>query len=590
MDAIETLCSRLSTSDMLDDLRPSLTGDDERGDDVRSAWLTLVLRLANTDQLEAAIHNAQLLPPGPERVAALAFIALQHADRGELEAARNHLTAAVQENQCPGKVERAIILAGIYPSLVDRDDQLKRIMSRAMVLSAIEQVSDHVSRILLTLDVDAPETAEDASALVAAEDSALQQMRQIADLVTRDDALSQLVQRLMSRGNVDLALEASEEITDPAVRDAALSGICVALVRLGGDEVAGTRAIDKAVETAGHIAALSTWVRTSIEIAGAVWDAFGPDGLGEELFIAAVATVAVPAGDARNMAQTAIAGNASSQQRVLELLPDLEVRYAAARALGRLHGYVLSTNLPALQDLAGFWLGELDRGELVPAGGTIEPGHEIAYRELRRIADIQGELWGEAAALVGMALEQQDLGAYEYAARLFTRAIEIDNRNPPYRDRGVAYWYSGRLDEALADLDREAARKKELSFDLLSARGQVLAEKGEFERAAQDLRSALEFKEEGGVARAYARNGLGLALAGLGHYPQAFKEFDASLRAASHNAWAYYNRALAHEWAGQPDKAANDYERALDEKDPSLPPHKRHAAKEALSRLRGPAA
>ena len=103
------------------------------------------------------------------------------------------------------------------------------------------------------------------------------------------------------------------------------------------------------------------------------------------------------------------------------------------------------------------------------------------------------------------------------------------------RGRAAALWYLGKLREAINDYSRvlELAPNDLLSP---SGRGQVLAELGQSEKALDDLNRALEAINEAPQpnaywtkwyeeAEGYVRNGRAVALAGLGEYNLAMREF-----------------------------------------------------------------
>ena len=130
-----------------------------------------------------------------------------------------------------------------------------------------------------------------------------------------------------------------------------------------------------------------------------------------------------------------------------------------------------------------------------------------------------------------------------------------------------------------------AIEKLDTDLWLYNSRGHVLAELGKYDEAIVDLKKVTPIAEDGPL-KAYALNGLALALAGLGRYRQALENFKRSLRICPDNAWAYFNRALARERAGKRHRVAQDYELSLEKKDPPLPPRKRRKAERCLKEIR----
>lgn len=160
-----------------------------------------------------------------------------------------------------------------------------------------------------------------------------------------------------------------------------------------------------------------------------------------------------------------------------------------------------------------------------------------------------------------------------------------------YRMLGHLLWYSGQLNEAYETYSSGLSRSLD-SVELLSARGQVLADLQRYEEALSDLDRALEFLlvSEGEFShrlklQAYTRNGKGFALAGLGKRDLAFQEFQESINLQPENAWVYFNRAKVHEENKQFEQAVADYQLALKKREPRLSPPKKDHAMNRLSEL-----
>jgi tetratricopeptide (TPR) repeat protein len=162
-----------------------------------------------------------------------------------------------------------------------------------------------------------------------------------------------------------------------------------------------------------------------------------------------------------------------------------------------------------------------------------------------------------------------------------------------YCARGGALWYSGRLTEALADHSR-ALEISPNDVGALLERGQILAETGEHNKALDDLALALQLIPHGEIQdatwlrkmEAYARNGRGLALGGIGELELAFREFESSIALCPDNAWVYFNRALVNDRLGDLKKANSDYQSALTRNDPKLNPLRRKFAEGRMQELR----
>ncbi len=211
-----------------------------------------------------------------------------------------------------------------------------------------------------------------------------------------------------------------------------------------------------------------------------------------------------------------------------------------------------------------------------------EDAVERGYREAAALLVEAGEPAEAAEALVAIAAARETAEDYDAQAEVLSEAMALAPADHDLRRaRAIAYWYAGRWDEAIADFS-EVLRHEPRDDVALSGRGQALAEAGRWDLAVADLSRAIE---RGSTwARAYARSGMGLALSGLGRDEEALVQFEESLRQAPENAWAYFNRAVAHERAGRSREALADYRRAIEKTSPHLNPWR---AEQAHARLRG---
>ena len=112
---------------------------------------------------------------------------------------------------------------------------------------------------------------------------------------------------------------------------------------------------------------------------------------------------------------------------------------------------------------------------------------------------------------------------------------------------------------------------------------------GKYDLALHDLDSALELLSKhhpmAHRSAAYARNGRGAALVGLGRIEKGLKEFEQSLALCPDNAWVYFNRAQFYDSRMEREKAISDYEASLAKFDPPLNSIKREEAQRRLQEL-----
>jgi tetratricopeptide (TPR) repeat protein len=170
---------------------------------------------------------------------------------------------------------------------------------------------------------------------------------------------------------------------------------------------------------------------------------------------------------------------------------------------------------------------------------------------------------------------------YREGIVLLSRYIAQSKADPgAYRERAGLFWYSGKLEAALADYSI-ALKDRPKDIASLSSRGQILAELGRHEEALENLDIALS-ELNGALAantswsgwyqklKPFVHNGRGLALAGLGRIADGLAEFERSASMNAENAWVYHNRATVREKIGETEQAISDYQAALQKKQPSL--------------------
>ncbi len=193
--------------------------------------------------------------------------------------------------------------------------------------------------------------------------------------------------------------------------------------------------------------------------------------------------------------------------------------------------------------------------------------------------------------LMAEAMHHQRREQYAEVIARASEAIDLEPAFlPAFAIRAGAYWYAEQHVEAVEDYTHLLEETGE-TFFALNGRGQVFAEMGEYTAALDDLNRAIELVEGDppGTAAAYARNGRGLAMAGLERYDEAQREFDASRAICPDNAWLDYNQGWMHHQRHQTQQAAASFRAALEKQSPRLTPRKRSRARAFLASLEKPA-
>jgi Flp pilus assembly protein TadD len=140
-----------------------------------------------------------------------------------------------------------------------------------------------------------------------------------------------------------------------------------------------------------------------------------------------------------------------------------------------------------------------------------------------------------------------------------------------HTDLALALWGLGKIDAALAVLDTVLVKDGGNTL-ALRARGEILADRGDPRRAMLDLdRVTLDEKPATRAAR-------GLALARLGDQSGANLEVDNAVAEAPRNGAVLLHAARAKSLNGDERAAEELARRAVDARDPGLPPYHREAA------------
>lgn len=230
-------------------------------------------------------------------------------------------------------------------------------------------------------------------------------------------------------------------------------------------------------------------------------------------------------------------------------------------------------------------LASSDRGEVLransrsslPADLTVSGSFAAASGapEQDDVVDLE-----ELFAWVSQWLEDQDYGL---ARAVLADALERERSVEVLQQLAIVDWYDGALEQAVEEFS-EALMSGGDVHEILMARGQALIEMGDYETGISDLREVLG-SDLDSTAKAYARSGLALGLAGLGAFEEAALEFARAERVTPRNAWLHFNRAVVEDWQGDRDAARRSYLRALRYWDPALNRSKRVFAMHRVDEL-----
>jgi tetratricopeptide (TPR) repeat protein len=179
--------------------------------------------------------------------------------------------------------------------------------------------------------------------------------------------------------------------------------------------------------------------------------------------------------------------------------------------------------------------------------------------------------------------EEED---YERALAIVTKglAVFLEGRWL-WRRYGCVKWYVGELFDAYAaltvalDLGYPASR-------VFHARGQVLAELGQYDDAIEELTEALRIPRSS-QSTALARSARAFAMGMSGDLGPALEEFREAEQVIPFSSWLYYWRGLCYLQHGQPEEASKSLVLALGPNMTTLNRPKRENAQRLLSELSG---
>jgi serine/threonine protein kinase len=263
------------------------------------------------------------------------------------------------------------------------------------------------------------------------------------------------------------------------------------------------------------------------------------------------------------------------------------------------HGAALTDDLPLVGELRRQLRDGIDRAE---RGQTAEELHRLCERlrplygadvlpaeEAGAVADRCRELWEKREVIARRLGEQAPPGLEQQTradlldlailwANLRVRAAAPGEADPARREaletlaQAEALFgpscvlYQERRAHALALGQTEVAEAAARQAEALASRGawehyalgRAYLQDGDLRRAADQLDRALGLEPQGLWPNFYK----GLCAHRMGRYQEALAAFSACVVLAPQSAACYYNRGLAYEALGCPERAAQDFERA----------------------------
>jgi len=169
---------------------------------------------------------------------------------------------------------------------------------------------------------------------------------------------------------------------------------------------------------------------------------------------------------------------------------------------------------------------------------------------------------------VDQGIASYNSGNLEQAIQDFTEAIELDpDYALAYFKRAVAFRILGDYEQAIADYD-QAIRIDPKESNAYNNRGWCYFNLGDYEQAIADYSHAIEVDPNNSHFTA-PYNNRGWVYYLQAHYDQALDDFNRAI-SLNPSAYALIRRAVVHDTMGHPEKAADDFEQAIENYDGEL--------------------
>ncbi|MGF1512575.1 MAG: tetratricopeptide repeat protein [Elainellaceae cyanobacterium] len=165
----------------------------------------------------------------------------------------------------------------------------------------------------------------------------------------------------------------------------------------------------------------------------------------------------------------------------------------------------------------------------------------------------------QSARIRQRALEEARKGNNITAIALFTHLIGITpNSATDYNNRGLVYFQSNLLDQAIADYNRAIELNPQLDR-VYNNRANYYAHQGQLEEAILDYETAIDLNPHN--ARAWINQGI--TFREMGHYSRALHCFEVALNFRLLEGHIYAERGRTHHLSGDWNCAVSDYYTAL---------------------------